>query len=290
MVASTASVSLRSPRPADIDALGKICFDAFGAINATHGFPSDMPSVEVASGLVAMVTTVPGIEGIVTEREGRPVGSAFLWPDGPVGGIGPVTVAPTAQDGNVGMRMMRWIVERGDELGLRSQRLVQAAFNARSMALYTKMGFDVKEPLSVMQGPAMGRQTPGYVVRPLTTDEIGKANALCEKVHGHARATELGGAAMRGEAHGAFVDGRMTAYATTIGFFGHAVAETTEGLKALIAAAEEISGAGILVPARNAELLRWCMEEGLRIQYPATLMARGFYEEPQGAFLASILY
>jgi len=33
-------------------------------------------------------------------------------------------------------------------------------------------------------------------------------------------------------------DGRITGYATTIGFFGHAVGETNEDLKALIGAAK----------------------------------------------------
>jgi hypothetical protein len=68
------------------------------------------------------------------------------------------------------------------------------------------------------------------------------------------------------------------------------VAETNEDLQALIAAAPAFVGPGILVPTRNAALMRWCLNHGLRIQYPATLMSMGLYHPEQGAFLPSILY
>jgi hypothetical protein len=85
-------------------------------------------------------------------------------------------------------------------------------------------------------------------------------------------------------------DGRITGYATDIGFFGHAVGETVDDVKALIAAATSYPGPGFMVPMRNAELLRWCLEQGLRVVQPMTLMSIGPYAEPKGAFLPSILY
>ena len=287
--ATLETTTLRAPRPTDVEALGQVCFDAFGAINARHGFPSDMPSVEIATGLMGMVLSLPHVEGIVAEREGRPIGGAFLWPDGPVAGIGPVTVDPEAQNENVGKRMMEWIVERGDALGLEGQRLVQAAFHGRSMALYAKMGFDVVEPLVVMNGETLW-DVPGRAVRAMTVEDMAEANALCKGVHGHSRAGELAGAVAQGQARAVFADGRMTGYATAIGFFGHAVGEENDDILALIGATEAISGAGILVPNRNSCLFRACLERGLRIVYPATLMARGTYQEPKGPFLPSILY
>jgi len=36
--------------------------------------------------------------------------------------------------------------------------------------------------------------------------------------------------------------------------------------------------------------MRWCLNHGLRIQYPATLMTVGLYSEPAGAYLPSIIY
>jgi predicted N-acetyltransferase YhbS len=49
-------------------------------------------------------------------------------------------------------------------------------------------------------------------------------------------------------------------------------------------------GLGILVPTRNANLLRWGLEHRLRIVQQSTLMTTGLYNEPAGAYLPSILY
>ncbi|MEO8428088.1 MAG: hypothetical protein ABI651_13340 [Verrucomicrobiota bacterium] len=84
--------------------------------------------------------------------------------------------------------------------------------------------------------------------------------------------------------------GRITGYATAIGFFAHAVAESNDDLKALIAAATEIAGPGFLLPTRNSEVFCWCLSQGLRVTQPMTLMSAGLYNEPRGAFLPSILY
>lgn len=85
-------------------------------------------------------------------------------------------------------------------------------------------------------------------------------------------------------------EGRISGYATQVGFFGHAVAEDNESLKALIGAATSFPGPGFLLPTRNSELLRWCLQNGLRIVQPMTLMSTGYYREPAGAFLPSILF
>jgi hypothetical protein len=65
---------------------------------------------------------------------------------------------------------------------------------------------------------------------------------------------------------------------------------TNEDLKALIAAAPAFQGPGILVPTRNAGLFRWCLENGLRVVQPMTLMTVELYNEPAGAYLPSILF
>jgi hypothetical protein len=71
---------------------------------------------------------------------------------------------------------------------------------------------------------------------------------------------------------------------------GHAVDDTNEELKALIGAAPEFLGPGFLLPSRNWELFRWCLEHGLRVVQPLSLMSIGLYNEPAGAFLPSILF
>jgi hypothetical protein len=75
-----------------------------------------------------------------------------------------------------------------------------------------------------------------------------------------------------------------------VGFFGHAVGENNEDLKALIGAATGFPGPGFMLPTRNGELLRWCLEKGLRIVQPMTLMSIGLYNEPAGGFLPSVIY
>lgn len=51
-----------------------------------------------------------------------------------------------------------------------------------------------------------------------------------------------------------------------------------------------LTDAMILVPTRNAALFRWCLENGLRVVQPMTLMTIGLYNEPAGAYLPSILF
>ena len=59
---------------------------------------------------------------------------------------------------------------------------------------------------------------------------------------------------------------------------------------ALLGSTEAFIGLGILVPSRNAELVCWCLERGLRIVQQSTLMTIGLYNEPDGAYLPSILF
>lgn len=66
--------------------------------------------------------------------------------------------------------------------------------------------------------------------------------------------------------------------------------ETNQDLKALIGAPKEFAGPGFLLPTRNGELFRWCLSNGLRVAQTMTLMSKGLYNEPAGAFSPSILY
>lgn len=185
---------------------------------------------------------------------------------------------------------MQHVLARVAERHVPGVRLVQAAYHNRSLSLYAKLGFVAREPLSLIQGQPLGVQIPGYVVRQAKVDDLGACNQLCLRIHGHDRGGELYDAIKHGTATVVDHNGRITGYATGVAFFGHAVGETNEELKALIGAAKEFSGPGFLLPTRNAELLRWCLEHRLRIVQPMTLMSIGLYNEPAGAFLPSILF
>ena len=283
-------ITIRSARPEDAEICGPICFEAFNAISGAHNFPPDFPSREAALGIYGMILSHPRVYAVVAEVDSRVVGSNMLWEDGAVSGVGPITVDPTVQNSRVGRQLMEAVLERARERKHVATRLVQAAFHNRSFSLYAKLGFAVREPLANMQGPALNVQIRGHAVRKATQDDMSACNGLCLNVHGHDRRGDLSDAIQQATASVVERDGRITGYATLVGFFGHSVGETNDDLKALIGAAPEFPGPGFLLPTRNAELLRWCLEQKLRIVQPMTLMTRGLYNEPAGAFLPSILY
>ena len=284
------SVTLRPGNVGDAPRCGAICYEAFKTIAERHDFPPDFPSPAAATEVLTGILAHPGFYAVVAESDGQVVGSNFLDERSTVAGIGPITVDPGAQDRAVGRQLMQHVLDRVAQRGFPGVRLVQAAYHNRSLSLYARLGFVAREPLSTMQGPPLSLRIPGYTVRPATARDLDACNQVCARVHGHERRGELRDALQQGSAvvveHGT----RITGYATPIAFFGHAVGETNEELKALIGAAPVFPGLGFLLPTRNAELFRWCLDHGLRVVQPMTLMTVGLYNEPAGAFLPSILY
>jgi GNAT superfamily N-acetyltransferase len=281
---------LRPGTAGDAAACGSICFEAFKAISSEHNFPWDLPSAEIAIGLMTGLLSNPGFYSVVAEVDGRVVGSNFLDERGPIAGIGPITVDPPAQNQSVGRRLMLAVLERAAERRFAGVRLVQSAYHNRSLCLYTRLGFDSREALSKIDGAPLGIKFSGYDVRPATEADLEACNALCRGVHGHDRGGELRNAVGQGTACVVEHLGAVTGYATDVAFFGHAVAETNQDLKALIGAAPGFPAGGFLLLTRNSELFRWCLENRLRLVHQMTLMTIGLYNEPAGAYLPSVLY
>ena len=284
------SVTLRPGTTADAEACGEICYHAFAAIAQEHNFPPDLPSAEVGVGLVTALLSRPDVYSVVAESEGRVVGSNFLWESTRIAAVGPITVDPEGQNSAVGRALMLDVMARSRRGGFAGIRLVQSAYHNRSLALYTKLGFDAREALTTFQGPPVGAMLPGHAVRTATPGDIDACDALCRTVHGHDRNAEVREAVTQGSATVVERHGRLTGYATLVGFFGHSVAETNDDLKALIAAAQAFAGPGFLLPTRNSDVFRWCLANGLRVVQPMTLMSIGLYNEPRGAFMPSVLY
>jgi GNAT superfamily N-acetyltransferase len=282
--------AVRKAKPEDAPACGRICYNAFTKISTEHGFPPDFPSVEVAAGVLSMMFGHPGFYCVVAESGGQILGSNCLDERSAIAGVGPITIDPEVQNKGVGRSLMEAVLARSAERGFQGARLLQATFHNRSLSLYTKLGFDTREPISTMQGSPIKSLTPGYSVRPAGAPDLEECNRLCRSVHGHERGGELRDAIQQGTAVVAERDGRIVAYSTSIGFFGHTVGENNADVQALIANADAFLGPGVLVPTRNAGLFRWCLENGLRVVQPMTLMTAGFYKEPAGAYLPSILY
>lgn len=283
-------VQIRRATPDDAAVCGEICYEAFSKINRDHNFPPDVPSKEVGVGLITTLFSHPGIYCVVAESDGRIIGSNCLDERSAIAGIGPITVDPNAQNRGVGRKLMETVLDRVEERSFAGARLVQAAFHNRSLSLYATLGFDIREPLSVMQGPAIKKTVDGCSVRKATISDLDACNGVCRKVHGHDRGGELADSIAQGTAVVTERRGRITGYASSLAFFGHGAGETNADVEALIAAADGFAGPGILVPSRNTDLFRWCLAHGLRVVEPMTLMTRGLYNEPAGAYLCSILY
>lgn len=284
------SLILRDGRAEDAEITGRICYEAFKTIAEKHNFPVDFPGHETTTGLTTMLLNRPDVYSVVAELDGEVVGSNFLWEGNQVSGVGPITISTDLQNGSIGRQLMEDVIRRSDERGFLSIRLVQAAYHNRSLALYTKLGFNPVEALSVIQGNPLNIKIEGFAVRPMTETDIPESNDLTRRVHGHTREQDLRDGIGQNTAYVVERSGRITGYTQALGYFGHTVGETNEDLKAIIGASPAFLGTGFLLPTRNAEVLRWCLENGLKIVQPMTLMSRGFYQEPRGAFIPSIIY
>lgn len=284
------TITIRRGTAEDATILGKICFEAFQSISDAHNFPWDFPSSQVATGLMERLLASPHAYSAVALKDGKPIGSNFLAEHGPIAGIGPISVSPAHQDKTVGRALMLDLLERVQEKGYPGVRLVQSAYHNRSLILYTKLGFETREPLSKMTGTPPKVAIEGCRVRIATPADLEACNALCRRAHGHDRGGELKETIARGTAKVVERDGRIIAYASDIAFFAHAVSEANDGLKALIGSAIEFGGGSFLLPTRNGELLRWCLGHGLKLNQQMTLMTIGLYNEPAGAYLPSVLF
>ncbi|HEY1366607.1 MAG TPA: GNAT family N-acetyltransferase [Gaiellaceae bacterium] len=289
-LADTKNLIVRDATAADADVCGRIFYDAFESIASRHNLPVEPTSPEFTRFVVGVMLATDGCAGLVAERDGEVVGSAFVDERGPIAGVGPITVGPTAQDDGVGRALTEAVLRRERERSAIGVRLVQTAYHYRSLALYAKLGFRVREPLSVVQGAPPGVAVPGVGVRPVREADVAACGEVCERVHGHDRNGELRDAVVAGTALLVERPERISGYATGFGYGWHAVAETNEDLVALLGSAETFMGLGILVPSRNAELLDWCLAHGLRLVQQSTLMTIGLYNEPSGAWLPSVVY
>jgi GNAT superfamily N-acetyltransferase len=284
---------VRSIQQTDAETCGEIGFQAHKAISSAHGYPSEQPSIEFAVGMIKTLLANPNSWGALAERDGQILGSIFLhvFPPSPVAAIGPLTVDPSAE-GGVGRALMEASLMEARKRDYDQVRLIQSPSHLRSFVLYTKCGFTLREPLFLMQGkPVPGILGKKHDVRAARSEDISACNEICISVHGFSREKELRQALDQRVAT-VNIDntGNITGYAAGIGIFGHAVAKTNEVLKALVASASAILGPGFFVPGRNYNLLRWLLDAGFRIVWPANLMTVGNYRDPTAPFLPSIAY
>lgn len=265
-------MKLRPVQMGDIQACGRVMYEAFTEIAQRHNFPPDFPNPAVAEGLLLDMLTAPAFDAFVAEEEGRILGSIFVSRRSQVGGISVLTIDPKAQNRAVGRQLllhgMGFLVEQGHT----RQQIIQVSYHNRSLCLYAKSGFIASEILSNMTGNPIKASISSHRVRKASDGDARACNLLCRKVHGFDREHEVAHAIARGTAAVVESNGRITGYTTGVGFVGHGVGETNEDLKALIASADGFAGPGILIPTANGELFRWCLDNGLRVVQQMTLM------------------
>jgi len=300
------SVTIRPIEQSDVEACGKIGYLAHKTISSAHGYPSEQPSEEFGIDLVKRLLSIPTSWGFLAEeKQGNNIlGSIFIhkFSPSPVAVIGPLTLHPSAEGGGIGRLLMDTSLDKAHEQKLERIRLVQSPSHIRSFVLYTKCGFILHEPLFLMQRsiPQVEDSIPiisipgRSIVRPVKyQNDISECNELCKKAHGFTREMELRQAKSQGVATLIERDNIITGYAAGIGMFGHAVAKSNKDLIALItnaSSSSSIIGPGFFVPARNHELIKWLLENGFRIEWPANLMTIGPYQEPLMPFLPSLAY
>ncbi len=287
------NINLRPVTAADTENCGNIIYKAFCGIADRHNFPHDFNSAEHAQGLAQMLINHPAIYGIVAENDSSKfVGSNFLWEQNEIAGVGPITIDPDAQAKGVGRMLMQNVIERGQNA--KGIRLVQDAFNTTSMSLYASLGFDVVEPLVLIEGIISGELPENVEVRSISEEDYAACDELCKKVHGFSRVEELRGIAGMMPSFIILRDKKLAGYASAPNSWqiNHAVAETSQDMEALLTGAANLTGKPLsfLLPTRNGELFRFCLRKGLKVIKPMTLMSMGEYNEPHGSFLPSVLY
>ena len=283
-------IQIRPMKPEDVETCGRICYEAFKDISERHGFRPDFPSAQAGIELLRMLAESPHSFSIVAERDGEVIGSNHLVEYDAIRAVGPITIDPAAQAKGVGRMLMEAVIERGK--GAAGIRLVQDAFNTASLSLYASLGFDVKEPLALMEGDLKGDLPAGVTVRAIEEQDYEACAELCRKTHGFDRLNELKNMPPFLTSFVAIRDGRLTAYASAPQFWvlNHAVAETEEDMQSLLLGAASLSPISFLLPTRQTSLFRWCLQHGMRVIKPLTLMAMGEYHEPRGCYLPSVGY
>lgn len=287
------AIEIRPMKLEDVETCGRICYEAFKDIADRHNFRPDFPSAEAGIEITRSFFDSPYSFNLVAERDGEVIGSNHLWEYDAIRAVGPITIDPAAQAKGAGRMLMEAVIERGK--GSPGIRLIQDSYNAASLSLYASLGFDVREPLVLIEGTLKGDLPAGVIVRALQDEDHEACATLCRNAHGFDRLNELRHTPPFLTSFVALREGRVTAYASALQFWpvNHAVAETEDDMRLLLLGASAASPdqpISFLLPTRQASLFRWCLQQGLRVVKPTTLMTMGEYHEPRTCYLPSAGY
>jgi GNAT superfamily N-acetyltransferase len=281
-------IELRTTTTADVPELGRICYEAFKDIAESHGFPPDFPTVEFGQLVVGLMLQQEA-EYCVSAWDGeaaRGSNHIGLWDEG--AGLGPISVDLGAQGEGIGRKLMLDVIDHARSAGFERIRLMQDAFNMRSLALYSSLAFDTKEPVAYLELSGAGPVDANF--RPATQDDVPAMDALCREIYRVSRKNEIS-ALMSAGFPGFVIDsGRIRGY--LIGSaIGHGVAETDDIMLTLFASlGASVPDSLSNLPIREGDLYRRALAAGHRNRKVMNLMAIGPYEDPQGTWVPSVLF
>lgn len=270
--------------------LGRICFEAFKSIHDKHAFERDFPTPEAGQGVIDFLVSRDDFHGVAALLDGKPVGSNFISFTDPVAGVGPITVDPERHERGIGRALMNAVLDAARERGVETIRLMQDSFNSRSLSLYASLGFDVREPVALMQ--AVPVDVANATIRPAVSEDVAAMDALCVEKYKVSRRNEIGNAIKFG--FSPLVSergGRITGYLIP-GFLGHGAAETIDDAAALAGGVGKIQGpkAKFFCPLREAGLYRRLLADRHRVMKVMTLMTLGQYDAPDDVWMPSVFY
>jgi len=294
---ATQSRTIVSMAPDQVEAAGKLVYEAFKDVALKHGFEPIYDSPEFATILVRRISQLEGFTSFVAIEGGQPLAVNFVDQRGDVAGIGPVAVGVEHQGKGLGRMVMEAALEHAEGCGFQSVRLLQAAYNTVSYSLYCRLGFDAKEQIASLRGRPPADEAAVSMVRECTSHDLDALDDLSLEVLGFRRRGEIEMAMPRRPPLLVERDGRPVGYACRFftpssTFLGPAAARDEEALKDLIIGAARLVPGSLrfVLPASCPSLLRWAFRSGFSLLELDTLMARGTYEAPTGAYMPSVWY
>ena len=200
---------------------------------------------------MSMLLAHPGFYSVVAEVEGRIVGSNFLDERSGIVGLGPITVDPTVQNRGVGGRLMQDALDRARGARRRASACCRpASTTARSVSIPSSV-FTPASPSRFSRerrsGGSFRATRSGARRQPTSRPATGSATRSMASIAAPNCATR----SIRRPHRSSSISGASPATRPGIAFFAHSVAETNQGLMALIGAASEFAGPGL--PGADAQ-------------------------------------
>jgi Acetyltransferase (GNAT) domain len=283
--AAIRTLSVRALAGADLADTGRLLHEAFARVTRAHGFTPPFASAEEGERLARAYLHLDPEGAVVATDGGAVVGCGFVHVRGRVASIGPVAAAPRAVAG-VGGAVMQRLLAIAHEVP--SVRLFQDAFNARSFALYSKLGFRIHETVAVVACPTPRLPPPrtNAWIRPMEDADMAEVAELDEATSGNSRARDLEvlrsiAPALVAEQGGRVVGFLFVHRAPGRSYLGPAVAPDLGDLLALMSTAASAGGAfAMRVPTGAMDLLREILTAGFQVEQLGNVMVRGSEPPP----------